>query len=242
MRVRAVLFDAGNTLIRVRGSVGAVYARVARRYGVTADPAVLDARFREAFRRRKDGFLAAVARPHSADRERRWWRDLVQEVFWNADGWEGLQQRFEPFFSELYAVFAETDPWEVFPDVAPCLDALSARGVAAAVVSNWDSRLVPVLDGLGLAPRLRFVLTSAEFGAEKPDPAIFHAACQRLGAEPAEVVHVGDLVRDDWKGARSSGLGAVLLDRGGTAPGITPRIRTLADLPGLLEAGVGPPG
>ncbi len=238
MRVRAVLFDAGNTLIRVRGSVGAVYARVAARYGVTADPSSLDARFREAFRRRKTGFLAAVSRPHSPEGERRWWRELVRDVFREAGAWEGLQRRFEPFFDELYAAFAETAPWEVFPDVVPCLETLSARGVAAAVVSNWDSRLVPVLDGLGLSPRLRFVLTSAEFGAEKPDPAIFREACRRLGAAPAEVVHVGDLVRDDWHGARAAGLGAVLLDREDTAPAhIAPRVRSLAELPGAIGFG-----
>ncbi len=240
MRVRAVLFDAGNTLIRVRGSVGAVYARVAARHGVTADPEVLDARFREAFRRRKGGFLSAVSRPHSPERERGWWRDLVHEVFREAGALDGWQRRFEPFFSELYAAFARPDPWEVFPDVVPCLDALSTRGVAAAVVSNWDGRLVPVLDGLGLSPWLRFVLTSAEFGAEKPDPGIFHGACRRLGAAPAEVVHVGDLVRDDWHGARAAGLAAVLLDREDTAPAhVVPRVRSLAELPGAIGFGQG---
>ncbi len=230
--IRGVLFDAGNTLLRVRGSVGGVYAEVARRHGVTVGEEPLEEEFRRAFRGRKESFLHAVARPHSPERERAWWRTLVRDVFGATGSLDSFGARFEPFFDELYRTFERPTRWQVFPDVIPCLDDLATRGVPAAVVSNWDSRLHPVLAGLGLADRFRFVLTSAEFGAEKPDPAIFREGAARLGLEPGEVLHVGDLVRDDWLGALQAGLQAALVDRDGTCP---PGPLCIADLRAVAD-------
>ena len=45
-----VFFDVAGTLIHVRDGVGAQYARVAARFGVTADPPVLEREFPRAFR------------------------------------------------------------------------------------------------------------------------------------------------------------------------------------------------
>lgn len=233
--VRGVLFDAGNTLIRVRGSVGRVYARVARRHGVEADGPALDRAFRAAFAQRKGSFLAGVTRPHSPERERAWWKALVRDVLRRTGAWAAAEARFDALFEELYAAFAEPEPWEVFPDVLPCLDALDAAGVPVAVVSNWDSRLRRVLAGTGLLGRFRFVLTSAEFGAEKPDPSIFLEAARRLGMPPAEILHAGDLIRDDVLGARRAGMRAVLVDRDLTAPDGWHRVRDLREIPALVS-------
>ena len=232
--VRGVLFDAGNTLIRVRGSVGEVYARVARRHGVEADGPALDRAFRAAFAARKATFLAGVTRPHSPERERAWWKALVKEVLRRTGAWPAAEARFDALFEELYGAFAEPDPWEVFPDVLPCLDALDAAGVPVAVVSNWDSRLRDVLAGVGLLGRFRFVVTSAEFGAEKPDPSIFLEAAGRLAMAPAEILHVGDLIRDDVLGATRAGMKAVLVDRDLAAPDGWHRVRDLREVPALV--------
>lgn len=233
--VRGVLFDAGNTLIRVSGTVGDVYAQVARRHGLDPGGGALERAFRKVFQERKGGFLPRVSRPHSPEREKAWWRELVEAALREAGAWDGFGRRFPAYFEELYREFEKPDHWEVFPDALPCLDALASLGLGLGVVSNWDSRLHPVLSGLGLAPRFRFVLTSAEFGAEKPDPSIFREGARRLALPPAQVLHVGDLVRDDWKGATRAGLRAVLVDREGTCP--VPGaalLRTLDDLPALL--------
>jgi putative hydrolase of the HAD superfamily len=47
---------------------------------------------------------------------------------------------------------------------------------------------------------------SQHVGAEKPDPAIFHAALSALQAAPETAVMVGDSLRRDYDGARRSGL------------------------------------
>lgn len=93
----------------------------------------------------------------------------------------------------------------VLPGVHETLTSLRARGLALAVVSNWDSSLPQHLAELGIAPLLSAVVTSADVGAEKPDPRPFRAALGELGVRPERAVHVGDRETDE-DGARASGL------------------------------------
>jgi HAD superfamily hydrolase (TIGR01549 family) len=79
---------------------------------------------------------------------------------------------------------------------------LEARGLALCVVSNWDCGLPEQLARLGL--RLP-VVTSAEAGAAKPDPAVFRLALERLGVAPERALHVGDSPSDE-RGAAEAGM------------------------------------
>lgn len=65
-------------------------------------------------------------------------------------------------------------------------------GMKLAIVSNFDTRLRPILHQLGLDQLFDSVLISAEIGVEKPNPTIFEMACQQLGVLPEQTVHVGD--------------------------------------------------
>jgi 2-haloalkanoic acid dehalogenase type II len=89
------------------------------------------------------------------------------------------------------------------PGVVEALASLRGRGLALAAVSNWDCSLAERLAEVGIA--LDAVVTCAEAGAAKPDPAIFELALERLGVNPERVLHVGDTA-DDEEGARAAGL------------------------------------
>ena len=65
---------------------------------------------------------------------------------------------------------------------------------------------------------------------EKPDPALFHRALERLGAEPADALHVGDRVELDLAGARAAGIDSVLIDRRAADGTDTATIRDLRQL------------
>jgi HAD superfamily hydrolase (TIGR01509 family) len=121
--------------------------------------------------------------------------------------------------------------FRLMPDAAAALDALAARGIRLAVVSNWDCSLPDVLAGLGVAERLDAVVASAVVGAAKPDPAIFRAALAALGVEPERALHCGDRPELDGAGARAAGIPAVIVDRAGTLPpGPWPRLSGLAEI------------
>ena len=57
--------------------------------------------------------------------------------------------KFDSFFIELFAYFAEPRAWSLYPEVLNTLAALKQRGLRLSVISNFHSRLVPILHGLG---------------------------------------------------------------------------------------------
>jgi putative hydrolase of the HAD superfamily len=111
------------------------------------------------------------------------------------------------------------------------LEALRARGAGLAVVSNWDVSLHDVLERTGLRDLVDAVVISAELGAAKPDPAIFHVALQALGVQAGDALHVGDSLEQDVRGAMAAGVAAVLVVRdGAVAPPGVPSVSSLDEL------------
>ena len=124
--------------------------------------------------------------------------------------------------------------FSAYPDAAPALRELRARGMRLVVASNWDCSLPEVLERAGLAELLDGVVSSAMVGAAKPEPALFEAALAVAGCEQSAALHVGDSRSKDVAGATRAGVAAVLLDRNGEWPGHPTRIESLAELPGLI--------
>jgi FMN phosphatase YigB (HAD superfamily) len=88
---------------------------------------------------------------------------------------------------------------EPVPGAFDAMDRLAGLGLGTAVVANWDCTLP------GRLPDGWTVVTSAEAGAPKPDPAPFRLALARLGVEPGRALHVGDSPADE-EGARAAGM------------------------------------
>jgi putative hydrolase of the HAD superfamily len=218
--IRAVSFDVGGTLIEPFPSVGAVYAAVARKAGLTGfTPESLDARFTAAWR-------AKVRFDYSREA----WANLVAAAF------GGPPERFgvgSPLFAQIYDRFTQADAWRVFEDVRPILQQLRRAGLKLAIISNWDDRLRPLLRNLQLDQFFPVFEVSAESGIQKPAAGIFERAIAKLGLPSGEVLHVGDSELEDAAGARQAKLKGVLLRRSAMA-GRRGEIRSLAELAGLL--------
>jgi len=95
--------------------------------------------------------------------------------------------------------------FEVLPGVVETLRFLRRCGLELAVVANFDLTLPRRLDELGLAPSFPVVVTPADAGAAKPDPAIFELALSRLGVSAGRALHVGDGDSDE-AGARAAAM------------------------------------
>lgn len=122
-------------------------------------------------------------------------------------------------------VLVDAIRFDPFPDAPEALEALRERGLKLICVSNWDISLGEVLERCGLAGLLDGVVSSAEVGASKPDPAVFTRALQLADTTADRALHVGDTVEEDVEGARAAGVRVLHLDRNGGGD-----ISTLADV------------
>jgi putative hydrolase of the HAD superfamily len=128
--------------------------------------------------------------------------------------------------------------WRLMPGAVDLLDELAAAGLPVGAVTNASRALqTGKLARVGLLDRLPLLACVDDVGRGKPDPAMWHRACDRLGLPPGRVAYLGDELDVDARGARDAGLLGIWFDRHGTGhdPGDVPVLRALGELPALLR-------
>jgi putative hydrolase of the HAD superfamily len=197
--VRAITLDLDDTIwpiepviVRAEAALGAWLERHAPR---TAAHWPLEAR-----RALRDE--VAAAHPHLAHDFTRQRMISLERMFAAAGDDPALAG---PAFDAFFAARCEV---EHYADSLDALDRLAAR-VPLAALTNGNADL----DRIGLMHVFRFQLGAREHGAAKPEPSIFHAACERLGFAPGDVLHVGDDVEMDVVGAHRAGLRSCWINR-----------------------------
>lgn len=109
-------------------------------------------------------------------------------------------------------------PWhseleQPYPDAAPTLEALKGRGFRLGVIANQNPGTAERLKRWNMLQYFDVVVTSAEAGVAKPDPAIFRMALEQAGCAPTQAVMVGDRIDNDVAPARALGMHSVRLLR-----------------------------
>lgn len=138
-------------------------------------------------------------------------------------------------FDAIRAVNDAEGLWRVVPEgTREMLASLRNEGVKVGVISNADGRVEAQLAAARLSEHLDFVIDSHRVGVEKPDPRIFRMGLERAGVAPEDAVYVGDLYTIDVLGARAVGMPGVLVDPLSLETVDCPRVRTVAELPGLF--------
>jgi HAD superfamily hydrolase (TIGR01509 family) len=193
MRLRAVLFDFGDTLFYSPDGVPVMIEA-----GVDAETAART--WSEMWRDSKSIEALSVKRDLSPAQHRAGWLG----VFSPAD-------RLVPGLAEmLYERVMTVEHWTPYPDAAEVLRGLHRQGVPVGVVSNVASDLRPAFRRHGLEDYVATFVHSYEHELEKPDPRLFQTACAALEVEPGHTLMVGDSHIGDG-GAVAAGLTVLLL-------------------------------
>ncbi|OIS97796.1 PREDICTED: haloacid dehalogenase-like hydrolase domain-containing protein 3 [Nicotiana attenuata] len=194
---KALLVDAVGTLVIPSQPMAQIYRQIGEKYGVEYSEAEILKRYRWAYEQ-----PWVRSRLRYVNDGRPFWQHIVSSSTGCSDS---------QYFEELYNYYTTEKAWHLCdPNAERVFNALRTAGVKLAVVSNFDTRLRLVLRALNCDHWFDAVAVSAEVEAEKPNPTIFLKACELLGVNPEDAVHVGDDRRNDIWGARDAGCDAWL--------------------------------
>ncbi len=175
-----IVFDAVGTLIRPDPSVAEAYAATAARQGVRLALDVVRARFQVHFENDEvRGNGGALSTDEATERRR--WRKIVIGVLPEIPD-------VDRAFDELWEHFSTPGSWRCFPDVAPALRALAAKGsrCASALTSmagcGESSRACPSWRSAGTRSSSRRKLVSANLIRHSIKRPVHVWACRRSGS------------------------------------------------------------
>ena len=225
MRIQAVLFDLGDTLVDEKDFDG--WTELARRFYLDLDPDTLRHAFIEVE-------AAVDGEPHAYGREEAlvdfWRRTLARAAGKELD--EGTARKF------IGAIRESEIPVRLYSDTRRCLNLLRAERRTLGVISNSTSEasVRRILDRVGILDYFERVVSSGTEGVEKPNPEIFLRAVRRLAVRPEEAMYVGNLAQTDAKAAEAAGLHGVWLNREGFGYGEDPpEIISLLEVPLMVR-------
>jgi len=234
--VRALLLDLDDTLLDYSGGVDACWEAAC----ATAAAEVAQAPLVAALAETRRSFWSD---PEHNRRERvhmvRAWTRIATLALERCGGDPGLGAAIaEAFAARRRSVMT------LFPDAVQVLTALRERGTPLGLVTNGDARQQRAkIERHDLARFFDAIVIEGEFGAGKPDAAVYRTALAGLGvAAGPEVWMAGDHLEFDVAGAQRLGLRAAWLDRPGLGvpaeSAVRPDriLRELGDLIALLAA------
>jgi 2-haloacid dehalogenase len=197
-RVELVSFDVFGTLIQVRESSYAAFARI----------------------------LDAAGGREKVDLEAFWehWEEASIMAYWEpyrpykeivARSLHACLDRFglAPQRDLIQHYFDSFPSFELFADVLPALDAL-ARRFRLALVSNIDDdllRATPLLRDHGR--RFDYVCTAEQARGYKPDGTLFRHLLSLSHLEPGAILHCGQSQLTDMVGAKPLGIPVAWINR-----------------------------
>jgi putative hydrolase of the HAD superfamily len=205
--VDLLCLDAGNTVIFLDH---ARLADLAAALGYVTTAEVLVRAEGEAKRRAETGDMVDVPwtfrdRPGAAG-----WGKMVATIALLAGFPEA---RLTALLDHVWPVHEAKNLWCRVPDgLGPALDAIRARGVKVAIISNSEGMLDRLFTELGIVGHFDLVVDSGKLGVEKPDPRIFQVALDHFAVPPGRALHLGDVFATDVLGARAAGIRHALID------------------------------
>jgi len=197
--IKAFFIDFYGTVVHEDGTVVKQISEILSKTGNGADVSEIDKFWGKDFRNK---FEEAYGENYESQREleRQSIQDTIDHFDSNADADELADMLFEqwvkpPIFEDSKE-FLENSPLPVY------------------IVSNIDKAdIEEAIQFHGLNPA--GVFTSEDAKSYKPCGRIFDMALEEAGLRPNEVIHIGDSIGSDVKGARRKGIRALLINRSG---------------------------
>jgi HAD superfamily hydrolase (TIGR01549 family) len=228
--IRGILFDYGNTLVRVRDGA-TVLKEVLADLGHEIDAGDAS-KGMEAFRQHWHKHYAGLPRG------KRWTEEIRLDCDKVTLRTIGFNRDLDALAGEVARQWASHERKGPYEDVKQSLTILHEMGLKLGVLSQntmTGSQLEEDLKTRLIAEYFSVVLTSEDTGYDKPDPRFFEVGCKMIELKNTELWYVGNRYHEDVVGARNAGITPVLVERGRRKERDCLAVTGLLSLPPMLE-------
>ena len=223
MGIKAVLFDLGNTLVKL-WIPETVYHRILTSFKINRSIEEI----REA--------LVKAQKDSERLKYEQLFGKIPYEEYWNKR--DGLLLRHlrlpldRKLLKKIQTRWFDYAECPLFPDVKPVLSKLRERGLKMGIISTaYEQDIDAITQKTGLQKELFEVIVGADtLKKTKPDPEVFKYALTKLKVKPQETLFVGDEIDADYRGAENAGIHALLIQRTENKTSQTSDLSTIASL------------
>jgi putative hydrolase of the HAD superfamily len=212
MNIKAILFDVNGTLIDILTDEGMdeIYRSVS--HFLTYEGIYLHrGEVRSQYYRLMKEQVKNRAEEHPEFDAVALWREFLER---NVDpAGRPSQDRLQAmsrFLAEMYRGISR-HRLALYPDVKSVLDELRSRFSLAVVSDGQSVWALPEMRATGIDGYFDPIVISSDHGFRKPDPRLFQAALDRVGAKSEESLFVGNDMYRDVFGAARMGMKTVFL-------------------------------
>lgn len=207
LKIRAVIFDLGNTLVKLDWMPEVIYQKVLASLGISRSVEEM----KEAISRTEEEFGKSNYRSmYGKVSYTEYWEKWDSQVLRNlgiAEDGRLAKEVMERWFDQVDCV--------TYPDTKETLARLKLMGLRLGLISTgYEEDITAIFKKANLEKSFFDIIVGANTTKkEKPHPDVFKYALRKLGVKPEETLFVGDHVDNDYKGARAVGIYALLIQR-----------------------------
>ena len=210
LKIRAVLFDLGNTLVK-SWIPEVAYQKVLVSLGINRSVEEI----KEALSRTEQEFKESNYRSmYGKASYMEYWEK------WDSLVLKNLKIFDECFAKEILKKWFDYADCVIYPDTKETLARLKQRGLKLGLISTaYEEDITAIFERTNLEKRFFDIIIGANtVKKEKPHPDVFKYALEKLEVKPEETLFVGDHIDNDCKGARAVGIHALLIQRENRGP------------------------
>jgi len=233
MKVKAVFFDAGETLIHRNPSLATITHRYLLKAGKKVNRAELNSVLSQSARDMKE----IVQKAELNDTEK--WHVYMDSVL------KKLGIKDNTLKNDVISRLKRGTSFRVYDEVWGVIKGLKKAGIKTGIISNAPRDLKKVFDRLGLTKQFNWIVVSEDAGVEKPNIKIYELALKKCGFDRKNVIYIGDNYLADIMGSIAAGIKPVWLLREtkdaqftfktGKAPDGVAVIKSLREIPGVIR-------
>lgn len=207
MNIKGILFDVNGTLINILTDEGMDEIYRAISHFLTYQGIFLHrGEVRQQYYRLLDEQVKGSKEEHPEFDAVALWREfLVRNIDPSQTRRSGNVNDMPRFLAHMYRGISR-HRLELYPDVRSVLDALKPRFPLAIVSDGQSAWAMPEMRATGIDGYFAPIVISGDHGFRKPDRRLFQVALDGIGAEPEDVLFVGNDMYRDVFGARQLGM------------------------------------